>query len=410
MKSNLSIRGLRIGSTRQAFTLIELLVVIAIIAVLVALLLPAVQAARARAATVQCLNNVKQIAQGIANYESGNRRFPSSGEVLNNGADPADPSGTTNVPYLRNAQLAADGSIGSTATARGVTGFDRHSMFTQILAYTENNNLANDIDISLAYNDTSNAKHNSAFKIVVPMFLCPTNPIRPSDGRDGKGYGYTDYMPVAYTDIDTNGTTGIPVRNKTWYNPGSTPGVTLNNQHVVAGALGKSGGVPAADITDGLSNTIFLMEDVGRSETYNTPKYQDTTGSASTENFKPAAFTAANYPRNAWRWGEPDSGNGVSGPANAPNTFTAPGSGSPNGGPLIINQNSSPFGGPAGCPWTLNNCGVNDEPFSFHGAGCHAAFMDGHVTFVRSDISPLGLRRLMTPAEGLGRSADTTEY
>jgi prepilin-type N-terminal cleavage/methylation domain-containing protein len=67
-------------ATRRSagFTLVELLVVIAIIAILVLLLLPAVNAAREAARRISCVNNIRQVAIAVQNFEAARGCFPAS--------------------------------------------------------------------------------------------------------------------------------------------------------------------------------------------------------------------------------------------------------------------------------------------------------------------------------------------
>src|SRR6185436_5871931 len=81
---------------KTGFTLIELLVVIAIIGMLVAILLPAVQAAREAGRRTVCLNNIRQVTLGCANFESSHQRYPGYQETLL----PTDPANARPASWL----------------------------------------------------------------------------------------------------------------------------------------------------------------------------------------------------------------------------------------------------------------------------------------------------------------------
>ena len=81
----------------SAFTLVELLVVIGIIAVLIGMLMPALSAARERAARTKCLANLRTLGQGMVMYANESKNW------LPN----ANPIGQTNDYDGTNAVLVA---------------------------------------------------------------------------------------------------------------------------------------------------------------------------------------------------------------------------------------------------------------------------------------------------------------
>ncbi len=228
---------------RRAFTLIELLVVIAIIAVLIALLLPAVQSAREAARRMQCTNNLKQIGLGLFNYESSAGAFPPSGESTNFNVSPP-------------ATQFVDGNW---------------NVLGGILPFMEAGNSFNTLNFNFyEYNDAYGANLTGA-SAVINVFICPSSTRSPDGGRDGVdpndgglsaltgGYGYTDYGPTTYTDIDPNGNIG---------GLGSTPPVPFRNKLSRVNGLLHQGKTRIAEITDGTSNTIAIGEDAGRDPRY----------------------------------------------------------------------------------------------------------------------------------------------
>jgi type II secretory pathway pseudopilin PulG len=196
---------------RAGLSVVELLVVISIVGLLVALVLPALQAARESSRRTNCTNNLRQLGAAMSQFEQVRGRLPSGGE-------------------------GTDFTVSPPATV-----FELQSTLTQIVAYMEESYATNGYKPEYAYNDYAWPANQLAARIVVPSFLCPSDPFRLADPD---GYGQTDYMATVYTDIDPN--TGVP-------NPLARK----------AGAMAL-GGLPAAKVVDGLSLTWRIRARTGR--------------------------------------------------------------------------------------------------------------------------------------------------
>jgi prepilin-type N-terminal cleavage/methylation domain-containing protein len=209
---------LRCAHRPRAFTLVELLVVIAIIGLLVALLLPAVQAARETARRTQCSNNLKQISLAALQFEDSHKRLP-PGAVWS-----------------------------SSGTAKG-------SLYVYLLPYLERPSLYNAFDFSQTSIDRSTFPGTSTLiaSTVIPTLLCPSDPHPKQYFSSLASHNYA--ASRGPTAVFNNPSCPCP---NPWQSLAQAP---LDDPKNFAGPFTRLGThVRLAEVTDGLSNTIFFGE------------------------------------------------------------------------------------------------------------------------------------------------------
>jgi type II secretory pathway pseudopilin PulG len=211
------------GHQRHGITLTGLLVIIVIIGILIALLLPAVQAARESARRAACMSNIRQLGLAQLVYHDSFRCFPMASGV-------------------------------SRDSAGKITAVDGWSFTVVCLPFLEKSNLYKTLDIRngkplLEPKDSKDTPHAAALATVIPQLVCPSF-AGANVNQQAKKEAISNYKAVGATHIESL-SVASPNPQKPKYNPeghhpdgGSFPGTSLT----------------LADIKDGMSNTLLLVE------------------------------------------------------------------------------------------------------------------------------------------------------
>jgi prepilin-type N-terminal cleavage/methylation domain-containing protein/prepilin-type processing-associated H-X9-DG protein len=189
---------------RAGFTLIELLVVIAIIAILIALLVPAVQKVREAAARITCTNNLKQVGLALHSYHDRIKRLP-----------PGYADGNT----IATSDATFDVGPGWGWASYLLNDLDQSPVFRQI-------------------NFNQNVGVQPICTTFLPVFWCPSDQQLPT---------FAIYNTTAQV-AQGNYVGCIGIYETSSY-PGNNTGTFLRNSRFTF-----------LEITDGLSNTIFVGE------------------------------------------------------------------------------------------------------------------------------------------------------
>lgn len=336
---------------KSGYTIIELLVSTAVIGVLMALALPAIQNARNSARRINCLNNMRNVSLAIIQATDTADRFPACGYY-------------------------GDGTPGTVGSYR--------SWVVEILPYIDQANLYNQWDVDKKFSDPHNAPLANTS---IPVITCPDDyTVVPGKGNItyvvSSGVGFTALMsgvhdcPVDASGrmLDLNGN-GITCNSSTLGD--GTPSdreifkqMGLFFNETWKGEIRSRRHHNMASITDGVSNTILISENL---RTGFNPE-------------KPGSNWSPPYPRQtSFFIGNPCSSAGCSS-GNVDYSRSNSGDSAINSG-ISKPEGSSPY------------------PNSSHPGGVNFGFCDGRVQFVSQNIDGKVYASLVSPQ---GQSLDGT--
>jgi len=340
-------------TTRVGFTLVELLVVIAIIGMLIGLLLPAVQMARESARRTQCSNNLKQLGLALLNYENSLGVFP-----------PA---------YVGSSRIdgTAFGVTYGDDNRNGPPGFAWGAL---MLPQLEQASLSS----SFNYNVPCWAPENAAAAaMALPVFLCPSAAsgsegfeVEKDSGDTINGTPMSPRIFFAHSHYVTNAGIHQPWGRTTAYSYDFDIPEPIaedsNKREPLTGPFYRNSRTRVADVTDGLSNTIFLGEH---------------TSSLSHKTWVGVVPGAATCPRmDLHQWlSECNSAGCLVGVHSGPDTHDHP--------DVIIHAPNNPFG-------------HTDQMQADHPGGCNVMMGDGSVRFLLENIDLDTFVALSTRAKG----------
>jgi prepilin-type N-terminal cleavage/methylation domain-containing protein/prepilin-type processing-associated H-X9-DG protein len=342
-------RGGRSLGQKAGFTLVELLVVIAIIGVLIALLLPAVQAAREASRRMSCQNKLKQVGEALHNHEGAKRAFPAAYMTKDSRA-----SGT------------AFGVLYGDDNKNGPPGWGWGAL---LLPYIEQGPLYARLQLD---QPCWAPVHASAAATRLEAFLCPSA-TGGSDGfevetdsGDGKhGVAMTPTIVFGHSHYVTNAGVNQPWGRSPEHSYDFTvaePMPGAPSDHVINGPFFRNSKIRVADVTDGVSNTIFVGE------------HSSSLSHKTWVGVVPGADTCPRLDLRAWP-SDCNSGGCLVGVHSGPDVRDHP--------EVIIHAPNNPFG-------------HTDEMYSEHVEGGNVLFGDGSVRFIGAFIDPYSFVAMST--------------